>query len=78
MNNEPVAWMIQYKDRHKFVFEKPTYSEHILACEPLYTHPVKELTDEEIDEISKEVWERPWLEVHRKFAKAILRKAQEK
>ena len=35
---EPVAWMIQYKDRHKFVFEKPTYSEHILACEPLYTH----------------------------------------
>ena len=38
MNNEPVAWMIQYKDRHKFVFEKPTYSEHILACEPLYTH----------------------------------------
>ena len=42
---EPVAWMIQYKDRHKFVFEKPTYSEHILACEPLYTHPVKELTD---------------------------------
>ena len=42
------------------------------------THPVKELTDEEIDEISKEVWERPWLEVHRKFARAILRKAQEK
>ena len=41
-------------------------------------HLVKDLTDEEIDEISKEVWERPWLEVHRKFAKAILRKAQEK
>lgn len=39
---------------------------------------MRELTDEEIDEISKEVWERPWLEVHRKFAKAILRKAQEK
>ena len=46
---------------------------------PLWTSPqFKELTDEEIDEISKEVWERPWLEVHRKFARAILRKAQEK
>ena len=44
----------------------------------LEAHPVKELTDEEIDEISKEVWERPWLEVHRKFARAILRNAQEK
>ena len=42
-----------------------------------FHHPA-ELTDEEIDEISKEVWERPWLEVHRKFARAILRKAQEK
>ena len=41
MNNEPVAWMIQYKDRHKFVFEEPLYSEHILACEPLYTHPAE-------------------------------------
>ena len=38
MNNEPVAWMVQYKDRHKFVSEEPLYSEHILACEPLYTH----------------------------------------
>ena len=78
MNNEPVAWMIQYKDRHKFVFEKPTYSEHILACEPLYTHPVKELTDEEINEI---VWQQNILlsnNALKKFARVILRKAQEK
>ena len=82
---EPVAWMIQYKDRHKFVFEKPTYSEHILACEPLYTHPVKELTDEEI----LIVWtssnfvryaENGHIDeiFFNKFANAILRKAQEK
>lgn len=83
MNNEPVAWMIQYKDRHKFVFEKPTYSEHILACEPLYTHPAKqpmmvldgnrvysvfkELTDEEIITLWNDLVDR-----------TILRKAQEK
>ena len=81
---EPVAWMIQYKDRHKFVFEKPTYSEHILACEPLYTHP-KELTDEKI----LIVWtssnfvgytENGHIDeiFFNKFARAILRKAQEK
>ena len=75
---EPVAWMIQYKDRHKFVFEKPTYSEHILACEPLYTHPVKELTDEEIYEVWHDLYERWEEEDTLKFARAILRKAQEK
>lgn len=50
-------------------------SENILLLE-LEKLQMRELTDEEIDEISKEVWERPWLEVHRKFARAILRKAQ--
>ena len=38
---------------------------------PLYTHPHKELTNEEIDEVSKTIWERPWLEKHREFARAI-------
>ena len=69
--NEPVAWMSNDS------FEISTMQSDKFSI-PLYTHPVKELTDEEIDEISKEVWERPWLEVHRKFARAILRKAQEK
>ena len=77
MNNEPVAWLVQYKDRHKFVFEKPTV---ILACEPLYTHPVKELTDEEIEQV---MLEAGYGEVHKfvnpfDFARAILLKAQEK
>ena len=43
----------------------------------LYAHPVKELTDEEINEI---VWQQNLLlgnDDLRKFAKAILKKAQE-
>jgi hypothetical protein len=51
IENEPVAWMIQYKDRHKFVFMEPLFSEHVLACEPLYTHPAKTLTEEKCYEV---------------------------
>ena len=39
---------------------------------PLYTHPVKELTDEEIEEL---IWNTTDM---KDFARAILRKAQEK
>ena len=46
-----------------------------------YTHPVKELTDEEISQVYKEVsepfGEKRLYEIH-SFARAILRKAQEK
>ena len=49
--------------------------------EPVYTHPVKELTDEEISQVYKEVsepfGEKRLYEIH-DFARAILRKAQEK
>ena len=52
---------------------------------PLYTHPAKTLTDEEIDKLwhSNEFYEE-WTDgsisaIHyNKFARAILRKAQEK
>ena len=46
---------------------------------PLYTHPVKELTDEEIDNISDEI--PHYIDTYagrRMFARAILIKAQEK
>jgi hypothetical protein len=104
MNNEPVAWLVQYKDRHEFRWSKPEHLFEALACEPLYTHPAKEskakdrfsnyesiclqcgttiykpafktLTDEEIVNLYKET------EADnggiREFARAILRKAQEK
>ena len=96
MNNEPVAWLVQYTDRHEFRWSKPEHLFEALACEPLYTHPVsqykaitntkieptvvsythpvKELTDEEIKELAHQ---------HRwngdvEFARAILKRASEK
>ena len=45
MNNEPVAWLVQYKDRHEFRWSKPEYLFEALACEPLYTHPADESFD---------------------------------
>ena len=71
MNNEPVAWMSNGKE---FYVQKNYCPDFI----PLYTHPVKELTDEEINEI---VWQQNILlgnDALKKFARAILRKAQEK
>jgi hypothetical protein len=49
MNNEPVAYLVQYKDRHEFRWKMPEHLFEALACEPLYTHPAKTLTDEEIE-----------------------------
>ena len=76
MKNEPVAW------RCKKFYETQEgwfYNENEIG-EPLYTHPVKELTDDEILEC--------WNETHPAvvclnaelplFARAILRKAQDK
>jgi hypothetical protein len=70
MNNEPVAWMSQGGDvsRSKDYFEEMGFKDLI----PLYTHPVKELTDEEIEEL---IWNTTDM---KDFARAILRKAQEK
>ena len=77
MNNEPVAWLVQYKDRHEFMWSKPEHLFEALACEPLYTHPAKTLTDEEIIEIWSGM-ETDTGEQNIAFARAILRKAQEK
>ena len=56
MNNEPVAWM----DGEGGFYHNDDYEvckEHNIADDliPLYTHPVKELTDEKITEIAKEI-----------------------
>ena len=73
--NEPVAWT----DGRGNYFDKNSFFP-VDDLIPLYTHPVKELTDEEILEC--------WNETHPAvvclnaelplFARAILRKAQEK
>ena len=76
MNNEPVAWMLADKEaehicsimavQHDFVPE---------GCVeiPLYTQPVKELTDDEILEVIRARETTSYMN----FARAILRKAQE-
>jgi len=66
MNNEPVAWMnrlgrLEYEQGNGFEI-------------PLYTHPAKTLTDEEIWKL----WQKHLSEDIPVFARAILRKAQEK
>ena len=48
MNNEPVAYLVQYKDRHEFRWKMPEHLFEALAFEPLYTAPTKELTDNDI------------------------------
>ena len=74
MNNEPVAWM---DEDENVVFEK---------CKvypiPLYIHPVKELTDEEILSVFVENYGDDILPNIQAsgigFARAILKKASEK
>ena len=81
MNNEPVAWMFQGAfDISTYVsFEKPNPDIYPNPT-PLYTHPVKDLTDSEIRTIQdmchlKNVGYNTFI---MRFARAILRKAQEK
>ena len=68
-NNKPVAWMSK-----KGIL---SYVNDMGFTIPLYTHPVKELTDEEIEQVWTEVTCQE-LNVPYSFARAILRKAQEK
>ena len=79
MNNEPVAWMLL---RDEVCSELTEWFGAMRGWEEflgdnekiveLYTHPVKELTDEEIEEL---IWNTTDM---KDFARAILRKAQEK
>ena len=88
MNNEPVAWMGKDYDGLKtdlyFDVEKKKNKLPYRLYEsaiPLYTHPA-ELTDEEIEDECRKAWglhdqDQLNLEEVFKFARAILRKAQE-
>jgi len=78
MNNEPVAWMYACNGVWTaFSDELPpddAYDEGTLT--PLYTHPAKTLTDDEIDELVHEyncIDDYP-----HEFVRACIRKAQEK
>ena len=89
MNNEPVAWMETYKgEPNNLDWDKSNlnYGSEFHDVVPLYTHPVKELTDEEILIICFDTGITGWklsdgdmdAEIMLDFARAILRKAQEK
>jgi len=75
MNNEPVAWMQMTPNKQritKISFVK-TWEDDV----PLYTYPAKTLTDEEILDVERRLRNNgDFCELH--FARAILRKAQEK
>jgi len=79
--NEPVAWARE--DGVIAFFEKPEIDKQGFKWFPLYTHPAKTLTDDEILEIANQslvgatAWHNPDLDPIN-FARAILRKAQEK
>jgi poly(3-hydroxyalkanoate) synthetase len=82
MQKDPVAWMYRIKDtdnRWELTWNKPM-TEELFDTEPLYTHPVKELTDEEIFKTALEQYGHSvgLYGNHIGFARAILRKAQEK
>ena len=51
MNNEPVAWIAKTYYPNGLFEEDLVWSKVDENSIPLYTHPVKELTDEEIWEI---------------------------
>jgi len=80
---KPYAW-INVNDEYKILFddELPTY--YPQAWIPLYTHPVKELTDKEMKDLIQEYWGDVHIVdpdgfLHEiAFIKAILKKAQEK
>ena len=76
--NEPVAWMNKIATSWVTTTPDEFKDEWI----PLYTHPVKELTDEEIIEIGLLTTDPRFSHIESplllEFARAILRKAQEK
>ena len=74
MNNEPVAWM---REDGTLKFKEGLYFE---VGQAFYTHPVKELTDEEIVLVWDKIMCSIVLDEDKTiidFARAILRKAQE-
>jgi hypothetical protein len=86
MNNEPVAWIKQGRLGYPILeFDKPfRYESYAIQNQPipLYTHPAKTLTDEEIIEIRDSCYVQSGIDEWEfddiTFAREILRKAQDK
>jgi len=82
MNNEPVAWinLDRFKDEALYLADCVSENkvENMGITTPLYTHPVKELTDEEIKDFLATFPIIFTVDDLCTFARAILKKAQEK
>ena len=76
MNNEPVAW-IDPKELDMDVSTSVTKHKQFDTDIPLYTHPAKTLTDEEIMSITEPMFVLGDKKMICDFARAILRKAQD-
>jgi dipeptidase len=82
--NEPVAWinLDRFKDEALYLADCVSENkvENMGITTPLYTHPAKTLTDEEIHQVFRDTWDATTNPncVFTAFARAILRKAQEK
>ena len=78
MNNEPVAYGKYLEEHDYWVTASGIIPDPKEGYVPLYTHPAKTLTDEEIDAISDEVVNLiDTYAGRREFARAILKKASE-
>ena len=80
--NKPVAWIpkdhLKEMGKAGFRYTGVSYQEDKFYDIPLYTNPVKELTDEEILQVMMNVYSDTVPPIRGiEFAKAILRKAQE-
>jgi hypothetical protein len=79
---KPVAWMEYIQGEEWEVwFVEPTDLPKGHTYKPLYTHPAKTLTDEEIantwDDVRKDATLKSSMKDIQDFARAILRKAQD-
>jgi len=81
MNNEPVAWINNHMNEGWLSWDKDSTADSSI---PLYTHPAKTLTDEDINKLWAESHEdgiaiqQGFATQQHYFAHLILRKASEK
>jgi len=80
MNNEPVAWInkVTFQYLTELGYSAKVYPKKSDGDIPLYTHPVKELTDGQIMQVWWDANDITDDDTVIEFARAILRKAQEK
>ena len=73
--NKPVAWMDPLDLKEGFTSTSVSKEKIFDVDIPLYTHPIKELTDEEITAISKEIF-KDYKNFHHyqiDFARAVIK-----